>query len=124
MGYADAKAGGVIHFHSPTHPKVEAKRALLRQTLGRPDLTIQDWNYPGPETDDQDSWFQAWLLAQLQALDRADVVVALGGKVSKTANTLPHLAKAKGLPIVPFAFLGGAARRSYERRDWAPQSRL
>lgn len=119
MGYADAKAGGVIHFHSPSHPKVEEKRALLRQTLGRPDLMIQDWNYPGPETDDGDSWFQAWLLAQLQALDKADVVVALGGKVSKTANTLLHLAEAKGLPIVPFAFLGGAARRSYERRNWS-----
>ena len=119
MGYADAKAGGVIHFHSPAHAKVEEKRALLRQTLGRPNLSIQNWNYPGPETDDGDSWFQAWLLAQLQALDKADVVVALGGKVSKTANTLLHLAEAKGLPIVPFAFLGGAARRTYVRRNWA-----
>ncbi len=118
MGYADAKVGGVIHFHSPQHPKVEEKRLLLRQTLGRPDLTIQDWNYPGPETEDADSWFQAWLLAQLQALERVDVVVALGGKISKTANTLLHLAEAKGLPIVPFAFLGGAALRAYQRRDW------
>ena len=91
---------------------------MLRRTLGRPDLKIQDWNYPGPEVDDGDSWFQAWLLAQLQALDKADVVV-VGGKVSKTANTLLHLAEAKGLPIVPFAFLGGAARRSHERRNWA-----
>jgi len=119
MGYADAKAGGVIHFHSPIHAKVKEKRQLLRKTLGRPDLTIQDWDYPGPETDDRDSWFQAWLLAQLQALEKADVVVALGGKVSKTANTLLHLAEAKGLPIVPFAFLGGAAGRTYQRRNWA-----
>lgn len=119
MGYADAKAGGIIHFHSPGHARVEEKRQLLRQTLGQPDLAIQDWNYPGPETDDDDSWSQAWLLAQLQALDKADVVVALGGKISKTANTLLHLAEAKGIPIVPFEFLGGAARRSYQRRDWA-----
>ncbi|OAN54973.1 TIR domain-containing protein [Sphingobium sp. TCM1] len=118
MGYADAKVGGVIHFHCPRHPKVEEKRQRLRQTWGRHDLTIQDWNYPGPETEDADSWLQAWLLAQLQALERADVVVALGGKVSKTANTLLHLAEAKGLPIVPFAFLGGAALRTYQRRDW------
>lgn len=118
MGYADAKVGGVIHFHSPGHPKVEEKRQLLRKTLGQPDLTIQDWNYPSPETEDADSWFQAWLLAQLQALDRADVVVALGGKVSKTANTLLHLAEVKGLPIIPFEFLGGAASRAFNRRDW------
>ncbi|MEH3120765.1 MAG: hypothetical protein PGN16_02110 [Sphingomonas phyllosphaerae] len=117
MGYADARAGGVIHFHCPANPKVDEKRQLLRQTLGRPNLVIQDWNYPGPEKDDGDSWFQAWLLAQLQALERADIVVALGGKVSKTANTLLHLAEAKGLPIVPFAFLGGAALRAFRRRD-------
>jgi nucleoside phosphorylase len=118
MGYADGKADGVIQFHSPTHPKVEEKRRLLRETLGRPGLVIQDWNYPGPETDEADSWFQAWLLAQLQVLDKADAVVALGGKVSKTANTLLHLAEAKGLPIVSFSFLGGAAERACARRDW------
>lgn len=118
MGYADAKSGGVIQFHSPTHPKVEEKRRLLRQTLGRPGLVIQDWNYPGPEIDDQGSWFQAWFLAQIQALEKADVVVVLGGKISQTANTLLHLAEAKGLPIIPFSFLGGVARRTFERRDW------
>lgn len=42
MGYADAKAGGVIHFHSPSHPRVEEKRQLFRQTFGQPNLTIQD----------------------------------------------------------------------------------
>jgi nucleoside phosphorylase len=119
MGYADAKAGGIIHFHSPIHPKVEEKRQLFRRTLGQPNLTIQDWDYPAPETDEQDSWSQAWLLAQLQALEKADVVVALGGKVSKTASTLLHLAEAKGVPIIPFAFLGGAAGRIYQRRNWA-----
>jgi nucleoside phosphorylase len=119
MGYADAKAGGVIHFHSPLHPTVEGKRQLFRRTFGQPNLSFQDWNYPAPETDEQGSWSQAWLLAQIQALERADIVVALGGKVSKTAGTLLHLAEAKGLPIIPFAFLGGAAGRNYKRRDWA-----
>jgi nucleoside phosphorylase len=118
MGYADAKAGGVIHFHSPMHPKVEGKRQSFRQTFGQPGLRIQDWNYPAPEADEQDSWSQAWLLAQIQALEKADIVVALGGRASKTASTLLHLAEAKGLPIVPFAFLGGAAGRAYERRNW------
>lgn len=118
MGYADAKCGGTIHFHSPTHPKVEEKRQLCRRTFGA-NLTIQDWNYPAPETEEEGSWSQAWLLAQLQALEKADVVVALGGKVSKTASTLLHLAEAKGLPIIPFAFLGGVADRIYRRRNWA-----
>ena len=119
MGYADAKCGGVIQFHSPTHSAVEEKRCLLRKTLGRAGLVIQDWNYPGPEINEDDAWFQSWFLAQIQALEKADVVVALGGKFSQTASTLLHLAEAKGLPIIPFAFLGGAAKRSYERRDWS-----
>ncbi|MEA5672241.1 TIR domain-containing protein [Pseudomonas sp. MH2] len=118
MGYADANGGGTIHFHSPTHPKVEEKRQLFRRTFGA-NLTIQDWDYPAPETEEDGSWSQAWLLAQLQALEKADVVIALGGRVSKTASTLLHLAEAKGLPIIPFAFLGGVARRIYCRRDWA-----
>jgi hypothetical protein len=64
-------------------------------------------NYPGPEGNEEDAWFQSWFLAQIQALEKADVVVALGGKVSQTASTLLHLAEARGLPIIPFAFLGG-----------------
>ena len=96
---------------------MEEARRLLRQRIG-PELTIHDWKYPGPEKDEPDLWFQAWLLAQLQALDNADAVVALGGKISKTASTLLHLAEVKGLPIVPFPFLGGAAKRVFARRDW------
>jgi len=118
MGYGEGKGSRVIHLHSPRHAKVMEKRQLLGETLGREGLVIKDWSYPGPESDDPESWSQAWLLAQLQALEKADVVVALGGKVSKTANTLLHLAEARSLPIVPFAFLGGAARRAFTRRDW------
>lgn len=118
MGYAEGKGSGVVHLHSPRHPQVKEKRQLLIKTLGREGLTIQEWGYPGPDNDDKEAWGQAWLLAQIQALERADVIVALGGKVSKTANTLLHLAEAKGLPIVPFSFLGGAAKRAFDRRDW------
>jgi nucleoside phosphorylase len=114
-GYAESKANGVIQIHSPDHPDVAKQRRDLKG-LERDGLKIQDWKYPGPE--DKDSWPQAWLLAQLQALEHADAVVALGGKVSKSANTLLHLAEGKGLPIIPFVFLGGAARRAFDRRDW------
>ena len=118
MGYAEGGGRGIVHLHSPSHPRVTEKRQLLTKTLGRKELTIQEWNHPGPENDEKESWAQAWLLAQLQALEKADAVVALGGKVSKTANTLLHLAEAKGLPIIPFTFLGGAAKRAFGRRDW------
>ena len=92
--YADEDcAKRVIHLHSPKHAKVAEKRQLLGQALQRPGqrhgLTIQDWSYPGPESEE--SWRQAWLLAHLPTLERADAVVALG-RVSNTANTLLHLA--------------------------------
>jgi len=115
-GYSEVDCNRVIHFHSPDHPDVTEKRKYLSQTLGSPNLKVLDWLHPGPE--DKNSWSQAWLLAQLQALERADAVVAIGGKVSNTANTLLHLAEARNLPIIPFSFLGGAAQRLFKRRDW------
>jgi esterase/lipase superfamily enzyme len=54
----------------------------------------------------------------LQALEYADVVIAIGGRLSNTASTLLHIAEAKRIPVVPFAFLGGASERSFKRRDW------
>lgn len=116
MGYSEVEMGGVIHFHSPRHPDVADKRKSFSKIFARKGLKVVDWLYPGPE--DKDSWFQAWLLAQLKALEKADAVIAVGGKVSKTANTLLHLAEERNLPIVPFSFLGGAAHRSFQRRDW------
>jgi hypothetical protein len=116
LGYARAGAGGTVHFHSPQHPDVEEKRAELIHAIGKTGTRFVDWWYPGPETTE--AWGQAWLLAQLQALERADLVVAIGGRLSNTANTLLHLTESRRLPLVPFTFLGGAARRAFDRRDW------
>lgn len=115
-GYVRSGVNGKVHFHSPRHQSVVEKRTRLQAMLGQNGTNIIDWHYPGPENEE--SWGQAWLLCQLQALEHADVVIAIGGRVSKTANTLLHLAEARGIPVVPFAFFGGAARRAFERRDW------
>jgi nucleoside phosphorylase len=117
VGYSGGRGEGLIQLHSPMHPKVAEKREQLAATVGREGLKILDWQYPGPDNDE--AWPQAWLLAQLQALEKADAVIAVGGKVSKTASTLLHLAEARSLTIVPFAFLGGAAGRAFRRRDWS-----
>jgi hypothetical protein len=114
--YADAGGQGAIHFHSPKHPDVDAKHSELLQVLGDDRPRVVVWDHPGPEG--ADAWPQAWLLAQLQALEAADAVVAIGGKVSQTANTILHLAEGRRIPVVPYAFLGGAAQRSFARRDW------
>ncbi|MFE0258196.1 TIR domain-containing protein [Streptomyces sp. NPDC059010] len=118
IGYVRSGVGRIVHLHSPRHPEVAEKQARMVEMLGGGhDTEIRNWYYPGPE--DEDSKEQAWLLCQIQALEEADVVIAIGGRVSKTANTVLHLAEARRKPIVPFAFLGGASRRAYERRDWA-----
>jgi hypothetical protein len=116
MGYVRSGIGGTIHFHSPDHPEVKQKRTQLEKMLGPSATKFIDWYYPGPETND--AWGQAWLLSQLQALERADLVVAIGGRLSKTANTLLHLAENRKIPLLPFAFLGGVARRAFQRRNW------
>ncbi|MBL1105011.1 TIR domain-containing protein [Streptomyces sp. 5-8] len=118
IGYVQSGVGRIVHLHSPRHPEVAEKQTEMLEMLGTGHGTeIKNWYYPGPEDDD--SRGQAWLLCQIQALEEADVVISIGGRVSKTASTVLHLAEARRKPIVPFAFLGGASRRAYERRDWA-----
>lgn len=116
MGFASESGDRIMHFHSPDHPDVAQKRELLGKTLDEAGLKIIDWLHPGPENPE--GWREAWSLAQIQALERADAVVAVGGKVSGSANTLLHLAESKGVPIVPFTFLKGAADRAFQRRNW------
>jgi hypothetical protein len=119
-GYIESKVGGMVHMHRPRHVNVENQYAQLREVLG-PDAVgrIKNWYYPGPEKDDRDSLGQAWVLCQLLAMEQADVVIAVGGQPDKTASTILHLAEARQQPVVPFAFLGGAAERAFRRRDWA-----
>ncbi|WP_128428471.1 TIR domain-containing protein [Streptomyces cyaneus] len=118
IGYVQSGVGRVVHLHSPRHPRVAQNQKELLEMLGTGhSVEIKNWYYPGPEDDD--SWEQAWLLCQIQALEEADVLISVGGRVAKTANTLLHLAEARGKPIVPFEFLGGASRRAFERRNWA-----
>lgn len=119
MGYLETDIGRVVHVHAPRHVSVAAKEAELRRMLGPESARrIKNWYYPGPEADNAEHWPQAWLLCQLRALDRADVIISVGGRVSKTANTILQLAEAWQKPIVPYEFLGGASRRAFNRRNW------
>jgi len=111
--------GKNIHIHSPRNPASIGKLNELKNMLGQNSTKFIEWYYPGP--DDDESWSPAWLLCQLQALEAADVVVAIGGRLSNTTSTLLHIAEARRIPIIPFSFLGGAAKRAFERINW-PQS--
>ncbi|MBC6449713.1 toll/interleukin-1 receptor domain-containing protein [Actinokineospora sp. HBU206404] len=118
-GFVEARAGGTVHMHRPRHPHIENKYTQLLAILDADaGDQIKSWFYPGPEIDDPDSLGQAWLLCQLMAMEQADALITVGGKLGKSANTILHLAEARQQPVVPFAFLGGAAERVFLRRDW------
>ncbi|MGO9903641.1 MAG: toll/interleukin-1 receptor domain-containing protein [Solirubrobacteraceae bacterium] len=117
MGYLDSDAGRAIHLHAPKHESVDERKQAMLKMLGDDGRRLRTWGYPGPESNE--GWGQAWLLCQLQALEAADVVFAVGPSLSTSGETLLHLADARRIPIVPLTFLGGAARRAYDRVDWA-----
>lgn len=71
---------------------------------------------------DESGFSNAFLLCQIKALkEDTDVVVALGGR--KEASAAQLLAIARGsYPIVPFAFLGGAAEQEFLRQEASNRS--
>jgi hypothetical protein len=118
-GYVGAGRGGRVHFHTPKNPFIAEQRTKLDQELGASNTRFSNYFYPGPENpDDPEERRQAWLLCQLSALEYADVVFAIGGRVPGSASTLLHIAEARRIPVVPFAFLGGAAERLFRRSRW------
>ncbi len=115
IGFCNNARKGVIECHSPMHPDVQKEWSDLIGEFGNSRIQFEPFEHPGYEN--KESIGQAWLLAQLKAVESADVVVAIGGKISKTASTLLHLAEDRGLPIVPYTFLKGAAQRSFHARS-------
>lgn len=125
LGYARSGAGHRVNLHRPRDADVARQEAELRGILGPASARLlRTWHYPGPDGADRASLQQAWLLCRLMALDHADAVISIGGRTATSADALLHLAEARGVPVVPFAFLGGASRRAYRRSRWRHQAGL
>ena len=106
-GYCRENAGGEIHFFLPDHKDVWARLDKLKSSLPTSNVGFPEpFKHPSPEGD---AWGPAWLYCQLQALEYADALVCVGGRIDKTATTLIHFAEGKHKTVVPFSFLGGAA---------------
>lgn len=60
----------------------------------------------------------AWLFCQLQALEKCQAIITIGGKPNGAANMLLLLAEAKRKKIIPFSFMGGAAGQSFQRKRY------
>ncbi len=60
----------------------------------------------------------SWLLAQLAALERSHIIVALGGNHDGAANLLLQLATIRRIPVLPFGNFGGASLAYLDRHRY------
>lgn len=106
-----------IEIHCPADSNVLSLLADLTGPPPHPGFRI--FTHPvSPGENGTPNWAHTWLLSQLSALEASHAVVALGGKLSGTMNLLLSLAVAKSKPILPLAFLGGAAAQWLEKLRW------
>ena len=64
----------------------------------------------------KESWKHSWLLAQLSAMEYADVVLTIGGRSDGSMSFLLPLAEMRSKPILPYAFLGGLSEQILDKR--------
>lgn len=80
--------------------------------------------HPPPQEDNQQSRRYAWLLCQLNAQESSHATIAVGGDPNGAANMLLLLADGKRKAVLPFAFMGGAAKLAFDRRRYELEDRL
>jgi len=107
-------------------PNLEAARAQLDElllTLPRDRVNI----FYQPISADEQGKPQltyTWLLSQLPALEQSKVVLALGGKLDGPASLILPIAESRRRDILPLSFLGGAALKCFERRQYELMDRF
>ena len=112
-----------IEFYYPNAVQVVRQLDHIQDSLGNLAVTRFPQQPPADERDDE-AWRHGWLLSELSAMGRSNVVLAVGGKLNGPMSLLLPLAESRRKPIVPLRFLGGAAEKSFERRQYELQDRL
>ena len=112
-----------VEFHHPDAAPVVTEMKKFRERFGS--SALKSFLHPTPKDDKGADLFEyGWLLSQTYAMDRSHSVVALGGKVGKTASLLLGLADVRRKPLLPLTYLGGAAAQAYDRRRYILEDRL
>lgn len=101
-----------IEMHYPETRKNQTAVKALERGLG---VKLREVHHPADPDGGPREQTYSWLLAQLSALDAADLVVAAGGRLSGSASMLLRLAEARRRPVLPLGHLGGAAAQSLDR---------
>lgn len=106
--------GFSVEYHFPELPNVrqDIEELCRNHSIATPALFPR---LPVIGLDGEADMSRSWLLAQLTAMDSAHAIIAAGGKLSGSASMLLQLAEARRYPVLPLAYLGGAAAESYAR---------
>jgi hypothetical protein len=106
-----------IEIHCPERPDILSAVAALTGPPPHSDFRLMAHPVATGENG-QINWEHTWLLSQLAALQVSHAVLAIGGKPAGTANLLLALAMTQSKPILPLAFLGGAAAQCLQALRW------
>jgi hypothetical protein len=104
-----------VHLFYPAERSVTEAFATLKDQ--RPGTDFIEYACAGPmDSHSKESWKNAWLLAQLSAMEHADIVLAIGGRPDGAMSFLLPLAEMRNKPILPFAFLGGLSTQMLDKK--------
>jgi len=112
-----------VEIHHPDDESVASCIAALQKELALEGMRI--FRHPASRSDDEaHDRVYSWLLAQLAALDRCHVVVAIGGNPGGASNLLLQLAATRQCPVFPLRYIGGGAANFLERHQYDLLARL
>ena len=104
-----------IEFHTPLLEETQKELQLLIRFL--PPKKIKTFHYPvSADEHGTPNFTYTWLLSQLSAMARSQVVLTCGGRLDGAASLLLPIAESQRKNILPLTFLGGAAAQSFERQ--------
>lgn len=114
-----------IEFHYPNNSSIDDEVRKLIFDLKIPSSHVRLFSHLSPsDSDEKEARQYSWLLAQINALDSSNIVVALGGRIEGTASLLLRIAESRRKPILPLRFIGGAAGRIYDRLQYELTDKL
>ncbi|KFA88090.1 hypothetical protein Q664_43285 [Archangium violaceum Cb vi76] len=113
LGYASIQSATIIRLFMPDGDNTRKNFEALKRELDNERVKLVEFWYP--VIGQKEFSAETWLYCQLQALERVDAVIALGGATGGSSSLLIRLAEARGVPVIPFAFLGGSAGEAFLR---------
>lgn len=107
--------GSQIEIHYPNSEVVSSKVDLLDAIISSKQSSLRRFPYQPPDVETDEAQVHSWLYSQIRAMERASIILAVGGRVGASAQLMLGLARDKNKPIIPLNMFGGASKAHYER---------